>query len=208
MGLPVVAIGDIVRLNRTMTNPSQMDEVSVHHFSLPAFDDGATPAVVPAASIKSNKTRIVNDSVLVSRLNPRIDRTWWVSPDADMAALASTEFACLEATDSVKLAAVWLAVRDPAFRAELVTRVTGTSGSHQRVRPDDLLAIEVMDVRGLAEETIAQVLALLTFVDQARVESRALATVRHVLLPELLSGRLRVRDSSQSVERHENEEVR
>jgi type I restriction enzyme S subunit len=189
--LPRVRLADLATLNRNTIDPTVLGEELVHLFSLPAFDEGALPEVVRASEIRSNKTQISARAVLVSRLNPRIDRTWWVTPDPALPALASTEFACLNGAAGIDLAAVWLAVRDPAFRAEVIHRVTGTSGSHQRVRPDDFLAIEAMDVRGLQEEVTAQALALLSFVDQARIESRSLATVRNALLPELLSGRTR-----------------
>lgn len=192
--LPVVPLDMLASLNRRTVDPSLLGETIVHHFSLPAFDEGALPEEVAASQIKSNKTRVRCPSVLVSRLNPRIDRAWWATPDPTVPALASPEFACLEGVAGVDLAAVWLAVRDPAFRTELIHRVTGTSGSHQRVRPDDLLAIEVMDARLLSIEMTASASALLALIGQARVENRKLTALRDALLPELLSGRIRVGD--------------
>lgn len=92
----------------------------------------------------------------------------------------------------LELAAVWLAVRDPFFREELPKRVTGTSGSHQRVRPDDVFAIEVPDFRIAAPEVRQSTLALLMRAESLRIESDRLTALRDTLLPELLSGRIRV----------------
>lgn len=140
----------------------------------------------------SNKIRLTGRSILVSRLNPRTDRTWWAEARAHVPALASTEFAVLTASNDLELAGLWLAVRDQYFRDELRRRVTGTSGSHQRVRPDDLLTIEVPDVRGLDPKTKSAAHDLLLLVHERREESAALTALRDTLLPELLAGRIRV----------------
>jgi type I restriction enzyme S subunit len=190
--LPKTPLRELTCLNRGTVDPSGLGNDLVDHFSLPAFDAGARPDAVAANSIMSNKTDVKSRSVLVSRLNPRTNRTWWVTPRKGVRALASTEFACLVAPNDESLARLWLAVRDPSFRAELARRVTGTSGSHQRVRPDDLLAIGVPDARLMSTVVTLQALSLLEVVEQRRDEIWDLETLRDALLPELLSGRIRV----------------
>ena len=187
---PTVALGLVTSITRRTANPAALGNATVDHFSLPAFDAGATPEAVPAAAIMSNKTMLRGRSILVSRLNPRTNRTWWVTPRDRVIALASTEFASLTATDDVELAALWLAVRSPFFRGELTRRVTGTSGSHQRVRPDDMLTIDVPDPRAMAGGVKLAALALLETVRQLRAQSANLGDLRDALLPELLSGRM------------------
>lgn len=190
--LPAVPLGDIATSIKDSVNPSKLGDAVVDHFSLPAFDSGARPEHVAAATIKSNKLRVPQRAVLLSRLNPRFNRTWWASAGAETWALASTEFLVLTSEGALELAAVWLAVRDPFFREELPKRVTGTSGSHQRVRPDDVLTIEVPDFRSAAPEVKQSALALLMRAESLRVESDRLTALRDTLLPELLSGRMRV----------------
>lgn len=190
--LPNVPLGDIATSIKDSVNPLKLDDAPVDHFSLPAFDSGARPERVSAASIKSNKLRVPKSAILISRLNPRFNRTWWASAEAETSALASTEFLVLTSEDALELAAVWLAVRDPFFREELPKRVTGTSGSHQRVRPDDLLTINVPDFRGAAPEVKQTTLGLLMRSESLRIESDRLTSLRDALLPELLSGHIRV----------------
>ncbi|MET4051885.1 type I restriction enzyme S subunit [Frigoribacterium sp. PvP054] len=190
-GLPTVPLGAIATSVKDTVDPSKLCDAVVDHFSLPAFDSGARPEHVAAASIKSNKLRVPQQAVLLSRLNPRFNRTWWAAVEAKTATLASTEFLVLTSEDALELAAVWLAVRDPFFREELPKRVTGTSGSHQRVRPDDALAIEVPDFRSAAPEVKQSTLALLMRAESLRIESDRVTTLRDTLLPELLSGRRR-----------------
>lgn len=190
--LPRIALSELADSHKGSVNPTKLEDALVRHYSLPAFDDGARPERTPASSIKSNKLVVPQDAILISRLNPRFNRTWWVSGADDTPAMASTEFLVLTASDELSLAGLWLALRDEHFKTELPRRVTGTSGSHQRVRPDDLLAIKVPDVRQLSVETKKGALALLQRIDQFRSESSRLTALRDQLLPELLSGRIRV----------------
>jgi type I restriction enzyme S subunit len=131
-------------------------------------------------------------SILVSRLNPRINRTWLAVPEEGTPALASTEFLILQPERPSELGALWLATRDSSFMAELLGRVTGTSGSHQRVRPDDALSIPVPDFRKLGESQRSQAFALLLLMRQKEKESAGLVTLRDGLLPDLLCGRISV----------------
>ena len=190
-GLPTVPLGDIATPVKESLNPSNLGNTQVDHFSLPAFDRDARPERVAASSIMSNKLRVPKQAILLSRLNPRFNRTWWASADADAPALASTEFLVLTAEDEQRLAAVWLALRDPFFRGEMPKRVTGTSGSHQRVKPDDVLAIEVPDFTSAPTVLKESAIAMLKRSESLRAESARLSALRDALLPELLSGRLR-----------------
>ncbi|MGJ4844850.1 restriction endonuclease subunit S [Leifsonia sp. Le1] len=192
LDLPVVPLADLSVVDKDTVNPGKFGDVMVDHFSLPAFDSGAMPERVPASNIMSNKLRVSRRSILLSRLNPRFNRTWWVTPQAEVPAFASTEFLALTSANDAELAALWLALRDEFFRNELRRRVTGTSGSHQRVRPEDVLAIEVPDFSKADRKLKRAVLALLTRAEALRAESARLTALRIALLPELLSGRMRV----------------
>ncbi len=190
--LPLVPLSALTTSVKRSINPSTLDGAVVDHFSLPAFDSGASPERVSAFTIMSNKLMVPQQAILLSRLNPRFNRTWWASVDPEVPGLASTEFLVLTATSEADLAAVWLALRDPAFRSELPRRVTGTSGSHQRVKPDDVLAMDVPDFRAANSELKQAALAMLGTAENLSTQSAQLAALRETMLPELLSGRIRV----------------
>lgn len=192
VGRVSVPLRELVDVDRTSCVPASAGATLVDHFSLPAFDAARLPDRTSGESIKSNKLVVASESVLVSRLNPGTNRTWFAVPEPGVMAAASTEFMVLRPASRVGLGGLWLAVRDEFFRSELERRATGTSGSHQRVRPDDMLSIEVPDVRALDAAQDAEAEGLLRLVHQARTESAVLADLRDALLPELLSGRLRV----------------
>ena len=205
--LPTVALSEVCSLSKSTWKPDTSSDQTVHLFSLPAFDGGAVPEQAAVSTIKSNKTLMNRPGILVSRLNPRISRMWWVETDATPVSVCSPEFAYLTAGDMHGLACTWLAVRSPEFRGEIVDRVTGTSGSHQRVRPADLMTIGVPDYRSLAEHTQMTVLTLLHLVSARRQQSVALAELRDALLPELMSGRMRVDEAGCLVSEALDEEV-
>jgi len=197
--LPTVALGDLVGSTTETVNPLKLGQQVVDHYSLPAFDSMQTPERIAASKIMSNKLAISETSILISRLNPRVNRTWLAIPEPGFPAVASTEFLCVLPRGRVELGAIWLALRDESFISELRRRVTGTSGSHQRVRPTDALAIEVPDVRKVDEAEKLKATALLEIAHQKQVESRRLSQLRDALLPELLSGRIRVPEAQGAV---------
>jgi type I restriction enzyme S subunit len=191
---------ELVEVSREAVNPVSLVDTPVDHYSIPAFDESVWPERVSASSIMSSKLLIRRPSILVSRLNPRFNRTWWCEPQPKVPALASTEFLAISTPNAADLGALWLAVRDEYFRTELRRRATGTSGSHQRIRPDDALTIEVPDIRRLPEADRRRALELLELIAQRRTENVKLAALRDTLLPELLSGRIRVPEAAEAVE--------
>ncbi len=193
--LPTVALGELVASSSQTVNPLRLGEQVVEHYSLPAFDSMQMPERIPASEIMSNKLVISEPCILISRLNPRVNRTWLAIPELGYPALASTEFLCVLPKGRVEIGAIWLALRDEFFISELRRRVTGTSGSHQRVRPNDTLSIEVPDVRKIDETEKLKATALLEIAHQRKSENQHLSRLRDSLLPELLSGRIRVPDA-------------
>jgi len=188
---PVVPLAELVIVDRDAVNPTSL-AAAVDHFSIPAFDSDRTPDRCPASSIKSNKFAVRSASVLLSRLNPRTPRLWHAVPEQGIPALASTEFLVMRPSSGLTIGDLWLACSDPLFSQVMAHRATGTSGSHQRVRPADALSLEVIDPRSLPAGLRHEASDLLQLAHQRRSEAAVVSTLRDTLLPELLSGRLRV----------------
>ncbi|WP_323508274.1 hypothetical protein [Cryobacterium sp. 10I1] len=166
---------------------------------MPAFDGGAMPAPDSASDIKSAKFRLDRPVVLLSKLNPRFPRAWNVESVGDRPALASTEFLVLEPVNS-NTAALWAAISQPEFSIALDAKVSGTSGSHQRVKPNDALNTLIIDPRLISRERSELVTNLVSLAGRARRESRTLTATRDALLPQFMSGKLRVRDAEKVLE--------
>ena len=163
----------------------------VAHFSLPAFDDGAKPRLVAAGSVKSGKFVLSEPCVLFAKLNPRIPRIWNVASLPSQMALASTEFVVLRPID-VDTSALWSALCQPDVTETLRRRVAGTSGSHQRIQPRDVLEAQVRDVRRLAPAAARTITTLGALCHARRAECVSLSAFRDGLLPLLTSGKVRV----------------
>ncbi len=196
----LIPLGKIASSLHETIDPTALGRRSVDLFSIPAFDEGCTPNRVETSTILSSKLIMRDPAVLVSRLNPRISRVWLADVDSAVPAMCSTEFLVLRPRQGYSLADIWGSTRSNQARTEMASRATGTSGSHQRVRPRDAMSVEVPDPgtlsdasRTLASDSLGHVAAL-------RSESPVLASLSGWLLPMLISGELRVRDAEQLVQ--------
>lgn len=196
---PCTPLGEIATAMRRMVAPTSLSDDVVDLYSLPGFDAGQVAERVAPASIKSGKFAISSPAVLVSKLNPRIPRIWEVPVAGAAPALASTEFVVLHPLEATT-AVLWALVAQPSFSESLEAKVAGTSGSHQRVKPDEVLATLIGDPASLSEGRRSEIDALRARTHAALSESVRLAATRDSLLPVLMSGALRVKDAEQLAE--------
>lgn len=193
-------IGKIATCVRHQVRPDSIAAEVVAYYSLPAFDAERLPEIVSPGMIKSSKFLVDGPAVLLSKLNPATPRVWSVKPESNLVALASTEFMVLRPIDEVSIAELWAVARQPGFTDQLVGLVTGTSNSHQRVRPDDLLAAHVVDPRFMPAQKRDSVTFIMERCTRSRLESRTLSQLRDTLLPKLMSGEIGMRDAEKVVE--------
>lgn len=188
--------GDVVEQLRDQESPLLFPDVLYGHFSLPAFDDGQNPKAEYGESIKSLKSRVPLGAVLLSKLNPEIERVWLVDVGPSERAVCSTEFLVLRARPPFTRSFVYCLARSPLFRQQIEGLVTGTSKSHQRAQVESILGIGtivpplpiVAAFDRAAENLLARTL-------NCRRESRTLAAVRDALLPKPICGEIRVKDA-------------
>lgn len=130
-----VTLGKIIRIVTDGISVAELAALpEVHHYSLPAFDEGAEPEVGPGDTIKSNKSVVPDDCVLFSKLNPRIPRIWRVRGDAPPHSYCSTEFWPLVAQDGgVDLDYLTHYLSSAAFLGHPDITPSSSTNSHQRV---------------------------------------------------------------------------
>jgi len=187
---------ELASLSRDTVDPGSRPTAIYEHFSIPSYDEGRVPKRERGAEIKSNKVQVIPGSVLVSKLNPRIPRVWLPSPPSAVQQIASTEFLVVVPRSASSREYLYCLARSEDFRDEFASRVTGTSGSHQRVKADDLLSIRVL----LAPESVMTAFKnvvgpMFSLIEANRQESAVLASMRDMLLPKLLSGEVRLRET-------------
>jgi type I restriction enzyme S subunit len=192
----VGTFGDIVEQLRDNENPLSAPASQFLHFSIPAFDEGQWPKLERGEEIKSQKWRVTPDAVLLSKLNPEIERVWLVDVNPADRAVCSTELLVLRPRPPYGRSYVYCAARSPFFRQQIEGLVTGTSKSHQRAQSGAILALAATKPPEKLVTAFEQAAApLLDRTLECRRESRTLAALRDALLPKLISGELRVKDA-------------
>jgi type I restriction enzyme S subunit len=185
-GWAVRPLGDIANLDRTSVQPARSPGEVFDHYSIPAFDDGQLPVADAGSMIKSGKFLVTAPGVMVSKLNPRIERTWFAEPGVERRSVASTEFLVLRP-------GTHLMARSEPFQDRLRELSGGTSTSHQRAKPADFLGLEVLEpAAGPTDRITEATAAQLRLARDLRVRSRRLAAIRDLLLPKLVTGQIDV----------------
>lgn len=193
----MVPVAEIATRVATSLNPKKIELQEVMHYSIPAFDQGYV-SVELSDSIKSSKFKLDRPCVLVSKLNPQTPRVWSVPIiEKDVYSLASTEFIVLEPV-GCNLGQLFAAVSQGSLFVELQSQASGTSNSHQRVKPDDLLSALVPDVRSLSSDEVSLLDGLNLLAYKLKRENQTLAKTRDELLPLLMSGKITVREAEEA----------
>ena len=189
-GWEVRALGAMVEQLRDNENPQASPTATFSHFSIPAHDEGQMPKRELGESIKSVKTRVPPNVVLLSKLNPEIERVWLVDVVHGERAICSTEFLVLRPHPPFQRSYVYCLARAPLFRQQMESLVTGTSKSHQRAPANAILSLRaVIPPARVIEKFELSASELLNRGAILRKESHALAAQRDALLPGLVSGR-------------------
>lgn len=186
-------LADVARLVRENVTPGLFANKLFVHFSLPAFDVSRSPVVEPGAAIGSNKFKVPPDAILVSKLNPRIPRVW-APQEIPPESVASTEFLVLLPREMTSREFLYVLCSSPEFGEQMELSATGTTGSHQRIAPNDAVQIQLSMPTDKDEQiAIAAVLsdmdAELATLEQKRNKNRAL---KQGMMQELLTGRIRL----------------
>lgn len=191
-GWAVEPLGKIADQLRETEHPGDSPSTSFSHHSIPAYDSDMIPVEESGSSIKSHKTIIKPGAVLISRLNPEIERVWLTDVVDGERAICSTEFLVLVPRHPFTTGYLYSLARSRAFRGRLVSLVTCTSRSHQRA---PVRAVMSMDVLVPPTDVIAAfdqcTRILLDRVLRLRRETVSLESLRDLSLPKLVSGDLR-----------------
>ncbi|WP_458076905.1 restriction endonuclease subunit S [Streptomyces sp. EMB26] len=195
-----VAITDLVTFNPKLAKPSADEPVYVDMAALQTH-----LASIPEWTRRVPKSgpRFMNGDTLLARITPCLEngKTGYVDfmEDGEIG-LGSTEFIVMRSVPGVPSELSYFLARDDRFRAHAIRNMVGTSG-RQRVSAVDAANYQVNrpDADALAafgEEASAA----FTHMKSLQAESRTLAILRDTLLPQLMSGRLRVKDAEKIVE--------
>lgn len=174
-------------------NPALSPDSIYHHYSLPAYGNDGLPIIETGDKIKSIKTILQPNVVLVSRIDPENNRVWLVDIQPKDQAISSTEFLVLKPKDYFPREYIYCLARSAPFRTQIQSLITGTS--HQRAQRTAVMKIQIIVPSNIilrAFETNTS--SLLARLLANRRESSMLAKMRDALAPKMLSGEIRVED--------------
>lgn len=187
-------IKDIADHIKESINPSKFPDTIFKHYSLPAFDEGKSPKEEIGSVILSNKYKLVPNSILISKLNPRFPRIWELyGNDIPDNAICSTEFQIVKPKDISLFGFIFCFLKSNPVTQELANAAGGTSGSHQRVNPDDIFNLSfLMPPKELIEKFHLIFKEHLLKINANSQQIQILIQLRDTLLPKLINGEVRL----------------
>jgi type I restriction enzyme S subunit len=196
----VIGIDELVELNPNVVPPSETEPVYVDMQKLPVSNMSISDWDHRPAK---GGARFMNGDTLLARITPCLEnrKTGFVDfLDDGQVGIGSTEFIVLRSRPDVPRELSYFIATSERFRTFAIRHMVGTSG-RQRVSALDLTGYTV----GMPEcgalthfgDTAAPVFRL---VKSLTDENRILAATRDALLPQLMSGKLRVQDAEKVLE--------
>ena len=186
--------GDFRRRRSATFNPAVAPEGEYELWSIPSHATGA-PEVVAACDIGSNKQHVAPGDVLISRINPRLNRSWVVGTKRDKVQIASTEWVVFPKSEALDPRFFAALLSDSRIKNFLAANASGVGGSLTRVRPELFDSI-LVPVPPLTEQRriIGRIEALFEEIDRGveslRDAKRAIGLYRQSLLKSAFEGHL------------------
>ena len=191
-GWEVKELSQLVNIITKSEKPFENEDILYEHFSIPALDSNKLPILEFGNSISSNKYKIDNDCILISKLNPNNKRIW--NPYCNTSnSICSTEFIVYKAINNYPKSYIYEIINSDEFTKFLVANATGSTGSRQRVKPKDTLGYKIVlpTIDKIIE--IDKILSPIHKNIQLNTqESNTILQIRNILLPKLMSGEIKV----------------
>ncbi|CAL9548218.1 restriction endonuclease subunit S [Streptomyces sp. enrichment culture] len=197
-----IPITDLIAFSPKLSKPAAAEPVYVDMAALQTNRAG-----IPSWTRREPKSgpRFMNGDTLMARITPCLEngKTGYVDfmEDGEIG-IGSTEFIVLRSLPGVPSELSYFLARDSRFREHAIRNMVGSSG-RQRVSAADA---SNYSVRSPGTEQLAafgkEASAAFAHMKSLESESRTLAALRDTLLPQLMSGRLRVKDAEKIVEDH------
>ena len=200
-GWKIAPLSQIAALKTQSAHPSREPDKVWTHFSIPAFDDGMNPSYDLGETIKSGKYEVPKTAILASKLNPQFPRIWMPDIADENSSVCSTEFMPFVPEDPAERPYIYSLFCSHIMQSEISNRVTGSTGSRQRVKPKEIAELPVLTPSQSLRLAFCDIAC--SFFEKKSVvqrENLALQKLRDTLLPKLLSGEIRVPEAKRKLE--------
>ncbi len=194
-GWDVKPLSSFARLDTTSVKPHKEPDKTWMHYSIPAYDEKQFPVLEKGSEIKSNKYAVKKHAVLVSKLNPRFERTWFPNITDESSSICSTEFIQLVSDEIKQWPFLVCLVKSGFFQDLLNSTATGTTGSRQRAQPKEIISSSVLIPSKELVDLFSDIASPYFERYQLNLEQiNNLSKVRDRLLPKLISGSIEIKE--------------
>jgi len=189
-----IMVSEIAKLENNSVSPKRQPLAPFRHYSIPAYDNAQTPVVELGNTILSNKFTVQPNSILVSKLNPITPRIWRIDENVMPNSVCSTEFQVLKPHDIKHYLFLYFLMKSNDVVSSFAMSATGTSGSHQRIRPEYILEVETPEPDNDKLILFNEICTpMMERVKKNQQQIITLQKLRDTLLPKLISGEVRVK---------------
>lgn len=130
-------LGRVRKDSGNSLNPSKHPDQIFELYSVPCYET-LQPEFTLGSAIGSSKRTVSEDTVLLCKINPRINRVWVVGSFSEYPKIASTEWILFEKVDGIVPKYLRYYMMRDVFRDYLAHNASGVGGSLMRVRPATL----------------------------------------------------------------------
>lgn len=189
-GWNFVKLSQIVDNDTNSISPDEMIGKTMEHYSIPAYDENVYPAFEEGETIESNKYRVFDDAILVSKLNPQFKRVWDPYCITDNA-ICSTEFLVCRPLEGVNRAFCHAVINSDMFSSYMASKATSSTGSRKRIQPEVCMEFAFP----MPDDEVLKIFVeiyepIMSRLKDVKKENYELVQLRDWLLPLLMNGQV------------------
>jgi len=132
-------LGDVRLDNGRAIVPAKTPDQLFELYSVPRFEE-REPEIVSGKEVGSSKQIVEKETVLLCKINPRINRVWIVGDFSPHPKIASTEWIPFFRQEGIEPEYLCYFMRNDSFKTYLASNASGVGGSLMRIRPATFLA--------------------------------------------------------------------
>ncbi len=130
-----ITLGQFRSEGSISVDPSKFKNETFELYSVPSFETGE-PETIEGKQIGSGKRLVEPGTVLICKINPRINRAWKVRTASGLRQLASPEWVAFRPVPGINPDYLRYFMCQSSFRNHLAANVSGVGGSLMRARPE------------------------------------------------------------------------